>query len=136
MVFSVSPAVIVSIGVPVAFVVLPLPQYRVPDVSARSDEQGVNSKDAVSWQWRHQLPNQAGDLVQLLRITLDQLSVVTGRQGRAGLLLFFKRKKKTIIFALYIQEVAHQRITLHVTQITVILTLSNQVEIWYVAFYA
>ena len=35
-----------------------------------------------------------------------------------------------------IQEVAHQRITLHVTQITVILTLSNQVEIWYVAFYA
>ena len=92
MVFSVSPAVIVSIGVPVAFVVLPLPQYRVPDVSARSDEQGVNSKDAVSWQWRHQLPNQAGDLVQLLRITLDQLSVVTGRQGRAGLLLFIKRE--------------------------------------------
>ena len=71
MVFSVSPAVIVSIGVPVAFVVLPLPQYRVPDVSARSDEQGVYSKDAVSWQWRHQLPNQAGDLVQLLRIALD-----------------------------------------------------------------
>ena len=35
-----------------------------------------------------------------------------------------------------VQEVAHQRITLHVTQITVILTLSNQVEIWYVAFYA
>ena len=37
---------------------------------------------------------------------------------------------------LKIQEVAHQRITLHVTQITVILTLSNQVEIWYVASYA
>ena len=35
-----------------------------------------------------------------------------------------------------LQEVAHQRITLHVTQITVILTLSNQVEIWYVASYA
>ena len=31
-----------------------------------------------------------------------------------------------------IQELAHQRIT----QITVILTSSNQVEIWYVAFYA
>ena len=35
-----------------------------------------------------------------------------------------------------LQEVAHQRITLHVTQITVILTLSNQVEIWFVASYA
>ena len=35
-----------------------------------------------------------------------------------------------------IQELAHQRITLHVTQIAVILTLSNQAEIWYVASYA
>ena len=35
-----------------------------------------------------------------------------------------------------LKELAHQRITLHVTQITVILTLSNQVEIWYVASYA
>ena len=40
------------------------------------------------------------------------------------------------VHQLYIQEVVHQRITLQVTQITVILTLRKQVEIWYVAFYA
>ena len=36
----------------------------------------------------------------------------------------------------YLQELTPQRITLHVTQITVILTLSNQVEIQCVASYA
>ena len=54
---------------------------------------------------------------------------------KVKLSIFWDHTGKSIAVIL-IQELAHQRITLHVTQITVILTLSNQVEIWYVAFYA
>ena len=43
----------IPVGVPVAPVVLPLPQHRVPDVGPR--QQRVNGEDPVRRQGRHQL---------------------------------------------------------------------------------
>jgi len=49
--------------VPVALVILPLPQDRITDVSSGFDQQCVDRKDAIGWQGWHQFGNQAEKLM-------------------------------------------------------------------------